>query len=347
MSDLKISLRNWLHSLLGDSSDSLYDIMAQLPFQSVGERLWWPYVLFYLLVGGLLFAFRGGEVASKGGFFAFMFPREVYLHGDAIRTVMLVVFNKFIHLVINFGVLIFSISQIALWTEHVLISAFGEIDAVEVSTTAIIGYSLVIFLAQDLGNWTVHFLFHKVPLLWEFHKVHHCPAVLTPITDKQFHPLEIVAKGVGAALFVGPVIGAVNYAFLTGVQEFRIFDVALLTLVFNLFGNFRHSHIWIPFPRWLSYVVSSPAMHQIHHSQAEKHWDRNFAVLLSVWDFLAGAIYIPDTRERIDYGVPDIPADEFDSIAKLYVRPFQRAWQLLARSIRPAKEQGPAEIEAQ
>ena len=38
----------------------------------------------------------------------------------------------------------------------------------------------MLFLSYELGYWFNHWLSHKVPVLWEFHKVHHSATVLTP-----------------------------------------------------------------------------------------------------------------------------------------------------------------------
>ena len=36
-------------------------------------------------------------------------------------------------------------------------------------------------------------LFHKIPALWEFHKVHHSAEVMTTLTELRQHPVEIIA----------------------------------------------------------------------------------------------------------------------------------------------------------
>ena len=42
--------------------------------------------------------------------------------------------------------------------------------------------TVVAFLAFELGYWFHHYLSHRIPFMWEFHKVHHTAEVLTPIT---------------------------------------------------------------------------------------------------------------------------------------------------------------------
>ena len=33
---------------------------------------------------------------------------------------------------------------------------------------------------------------HKIPILWEFHKIHHSATSLNPITQYRLHPLELL-----------------------------------------------------------------------------------------------------------------------------------------------------------
>ena len=82
------------------------------------------------------------------------------------------------------------------------------------------------------------------------------------------------------------------------------------SLVWNLaFAHLRHSHVAMPFPRWLSYVLVSPHMHQVHHSVEERHHDRNFATVFALWDWAFGTLYLPDPRERFRFGL-EAPAPE-------------------------------------
>ena len=47
-------------------------------------------------------------------------------------------------------------------------------------------------LAYELAYWSAHYGFHKVPALWEFHKVHHSAEVMTTLTELRQHPVEII-----------------------------------------------------------------------------------------------------------------------------------------------------------
>ena len=49
--------------------------------------------------------------------------------------------------------------------------------------------TVTLFLAYELGYWLNHYVPHRVPFLWEFHKVHHSATVLTPLTNFRVHPV--------------------------------------------------------------------------------------------------------------------------------------------------------------
>jgi sterol desaturase/sphingolipid hydroxylase (fatty acid hydroxylase superfamily) len=73
----------------------------------------------------------------------------------------------------------------------------------------------------------------------------------------------------------------------------------------------------------------SPAHHQIHHSVDARHWNKNFAVKLAVWDALFGTLAMPGKRETLKVGLPDSDRHELTSVSKLYLLPFVRAFQSL------------------
>ena len=80
-------------------------------------------------------------------------------------------------------------------------------------TRAII--TVMLFLAYELGYWAHHWLSHKVPLLWELHKVHHTAEVLTPLTNYRVHPFDSWFFANVLALSAAVANGLGNYIFGT------------------------------------------------------------------------------------------------------------------------------------
>ena len=136
-------------------------------------------------------------------------------------------------------------------------------------------------LLYDLGYWLAHFMMHRSPILWEFHKVHHSAEVLTPFTEYRQHPVELVLFPVFIGIGTGCVYAVAEHVFGMQAQGLSLFSINALMLAFMLtFLHLRHSQLWIPARGWLGRIVQSPAHHQIHHSTDPKHFDKNLGLCL-------------------------------------------------------------------
>ena len=71
-------------------------------------------------------------------------------------------------------------------------------------------------------------------------------------------------------------------------------------------------------------------MHQIHHSDDPRHFDKNFGGSLAIWDRLAGTLYIPKGREITGYGIGPETTD-YRTLSGLYWGPIRKAAALLRR----------------
>jgi sterol desaturase/sphingolipid hydroxylase (fatty acid hydroxylase superfamily) len=140
-------------------------------------------------------------------------------------------------------------------------------------------------LAQDLVIWSQHVLFHKVPLLWRLHRMHHADTDFDVTTALRFHPLEILLSLAikGAAVVV---IGPSPLAVL-------IFEVLL-----NGSAMFNHANMAVPLglDRGLRLFVVTPDMHRVHHSVHRQETDSNYGFCFPWWDRLFGT-YQSQPRE--------------------------------------------------
>ena len=210
-----------------------------------------------------------------------------------------------------------------------------------------LAYMIAIILAADLGFFIGHYLTHKVPLLWEFHKVHHSAPVLNPLTNYRFHPLDRIPLGLFMGLLTALVKGGFAFAYPGGIAEMTAVNVGVL-LLFNLSANLRHSHIWLSYGWHLSHVLSSPAQHQIHHGSESRHIDKNFGLMFSVWDWIAGTLYVPRAREEVRFGLSGREHEEYDSLWRLYSLPFVKAAAVLRGRPAPgARPEGARRLEGQ
>ncbi len=290
------------------------------------NRFFWAYILSFMAMGA--WAYRRYYPEARGHVLRFLFPREVYAHPSAIMDYKLLLMNRLLgpagflsRIFLGTGL----ITLVATATQMSLNQMLGPHHQTMQwsflnSTVIVIGLTML----RDFGTFVTHSLSHKLPLLWEFHKVHHSAEVLTPITIYRKHPVySLVGEFVSLGL-VAPIQGLVAYLFIGEAQPLEIFGANLIFAFFHLVGaNLRHSHIWLSFgPRW-SRVLISPAQHQIHHSKAERHWDKNFGELFALWDWLFGTLYIPGKeREEIEFGVNGADQQEHATLRQAYCVPF-------------------------
>jgi sterol desaturase/sphingolipid hydroxylase (fatty acid hydroxylase superfamily) len=137
----------------------------------------------------------------------------------------------------------------------------------------------VTLAAMDAANWLAHLADHKIPPLWRLHTIHHSQEELSVLTSFRAHPLMHTT-----GFFISTV------AALAMMGD-RSLAPALITGYVCL-GTLPHANVgWTFGP--LGRVVVSPAYHRRHHSAEGEH-DVNLAVVLPVWDMLAGRARFPD-----------------------------------------------------
>jgi sterol desaturase/sphingolipid hydroxylase (fatty acid hydroxylase superfamily) len=205
-----------------------------------------------------------------------------------------------------------------------------------------IAITIALFLAYELAYWTFHYLCHRVPVLWEFHKIHHEATVLTPLTMFRIHPVDGFLHANVTALFLGVTNGTMNYAFGATTYQYVLGDGNLLfVLGIHAYVQLQHSHVWISFRGVFGRIFMSPAHHQIHHSADPAHFNKNLGSCLAVWDWLFGTLHVPAKEpEKLAFGV----ADEQDrsnihSVVHGLIRPFVRVVQLVLPAL-PGRDSG-------
>lgn len=193
-------------------------------------------------------------------------------------------------------------------------------------------FTILAFLVEDWSRFFLHRLMHRVPLLWELHKVHHSAEVLTPFTLYRTHPLEALLNGARGAVAVGLLTGVFAWRFGPGLRVYELLGVEAIGLLWTLLGaNLRHSHVYVSYGRSLEHLLVSPAQHQLHHSRDPRHADRNFGTVLAVWDWLGGSLLTAEKPERLVFGLPDSEPSPGRSALELLYVPLGAAGRRLLR----------------
>jgi sterol desaturase/sphingolipid hydroxylase (fatty acid hydroxylase superfamily) len=258
------------------------------------QRAFWPFLLSSLAIGGvaLWWRSRSGRVALGD----LLTPR-VWLHRSARMDYRLVILKAVIQ-VLLLAPLALSALAIAVAVVDGLTSIAGPATASDLSPLQITAiYTAVLFVAWDLSRFVVHLLLHRVPALWEFHKVHHSAEVLTPFTVYRVHPVESLLFGMRGAAVTGVVTGVFFYLFQNKAVQVELLGVNAIGVVLNAAGaNLRHSHVWLSYGRVIEKFLISPAQHQLHHSVDPQDYDCNYGSFLSIWDRLFGTLRLARRR---------------------------------------------------
>lgn len=173
---------------------------------------------------------------------------------------------------------------------------------------------LVAVIALDMVIYAQHVMFHAVPWLWRLHRVHHADADVDVTTGARFHPIEILLSML-IKLATVALLGAPAAAVL------------LFEIVLNAAAMFNHANLKLPggIDRALRWVIVTPEMHRIHHSQDMAETNSNYGFNLTWWDRLFGTYRAVAARpqETMPIGVDGITgSDRAVKLGGLLVLPF-------------------------
>jgi len=132
-------------------------------------------------------------------------------------------------------------------------------------------------LILDLVIYLQHRLFHRLPLLWQLHRMHHTDLDLDVSSGTRFHPFEIALS-----LLIKMVV-----VLLFGIAPLT---VLLFEILLNATSMFNHANLAIPpaIDRWLRLILITPDLHRVHHSVIPRETDSNFGFSQPWWDRLLG-----------------------------------------------------------
>lgn len=264
-------------------------------------------------------------------------PRYIF-HRTHVFDILMFIFNtRVVGLAIGWFLL--SGTWISQWTYTTLNATFGAQTPSVWPTWLIMAVgSLGVFLAYEFGYWLDHFLSHKVPLLWEFHRVHHQAEALSPATNFRVHPVDTLVFSNILCVTMGPANGALCYAFGLPFEQTSMFGYfSILTFFAYLVVQLQHSHVWMPFTGVWGKIFISPAHHQIHHSANPIHFDKNMGSCLAIYDWMFGTLHMPaKKREKLTFGSKSEAKDPHTLLEGL-INPYIRGLGHIWRWVRPGR----------
>lgn len=157
-----------------------------------------------------------------------------------------------------------------------------------------VGYVLQIAVLVAISDFLAYWR-HRAEhaWLWRIHVVHHAPRDLHAANDLG-HPVQNIFNFVFIAVPMSLIqISGPEMPFIVG---------AILTLA----ALYIHSPVEWHFGPLRRCLVDN-RFHRIHHSLDPRHFDKNFGIFLSIWDYAFGTAYEPG-REWPPVGVAGVPA---------------------------------------
>lgn len=292
--------------------------------------LHWMFIGSTILLAAAFYAWREGAWTWRAQV-SKVFPKAVFGHPSAVLDYKFFVVNQFVMTYLRLGSFAVGLIGLLYVTEGVsaLMNAIGgpRADAGAPPWWAVALFTLVFTIAYDFARFYAHFLHHRFPLLWEFHKVHHSAEVLTPFSSFRAHPVDQFIEFLLRLIATSAVAGVFGYFYASGIEQLTILNYGALTFFFYLSSHLRHSHVPMDFGG-ANHVLVSPLMHQLHHSAQHEHFDKNFGFIFSFWDKLAGTFYMPRKGETFTLGLP-ADAGRYDTVLALFWHPFLYSARLI------------------
>jgi sterol desaturase/sphingolipid hydroxylase (fatty acid hydroxylase superfamily) len=166
----------------------------------------------------------------------------------------------------------------------------------------------------DLAIYAQHVLFHRIPILWRLHRMHHTDNDLDVTSGFRFHPFEMLLSMLIKLLVIW-VLGAPAVAVL------------LFELILSSSALFSHANIKLPglIDSSLRAFIVTPDMHRVHHSVQPDETNANFGFNLSVWDRLFGTyIAQPDAGHTgMTIGLAETQSTHEQRIDRMLTEPFK------------------------
>ena len=174
----------------------------------------------------------------------------------------------------------------------------------------------VLFVILEAFIYVLHRLYHRVPLLWRLHAVHHCDTELDATTSHRHHMLEVLIN----TSLMAPILVAL-------APDPAVFLLVALTRLGA--GIFSHSNLRLPraIDRCARWVLVTPDFHRLHHRSQRAFTDSNYGATLSVFDHLLGtATDSPyDQHEHFELGLDYLREPGDSRPARLLALPFRRS----------------------
>jgi sterol desaturase/sphingolipid hydroxylase (fatty acid hydroxylase superfamily) len=255
----------FIDSFLGVFNWTFRQIVFSVP---ISENYFWGLILISLIVWilELIFPWRKKQKIFRQGFWLDIF----YMF-----------FNFFI-----FSIIIVGFYEVF---NKILFKSFNirpdSLALINLNEFSPLFQLIIFFVILDFFQWLTHILMHHIPFLWKFHKVHHSVKEMGFAAHFRYHWMEnILYKPL--KVFAIMLIG--------GFEPDQAYVIHFFTIII---GHLNHSNLKFNYGP-LKYVFNNPILHLHHHAHSVPNKFKkgvNFAISLSVWDYIFKTNYVPNS----------------------------------------------------
>ena len=184
---------------------------------------------------------------------------------------------------------------ISKFSNEVLNIKANSLAVLDLSNLSPVLQLIVFFVVLDFVQWFTHTLMHRFEFLWRFHKVHHSVKEMGFSAHLRYHWMENVLY---------KPLKVLALMLLGGFEPEQAYIIHFFAIAI---GHLNHANLKLDYGPF-RYVFNNPIMHLYHHAYALPERFKkgvNFAISLSVWDYLFKTSYVPETDKNIMLGYED------------------------------------------
>lgn len=166
-----------------------------------------------------------------------------------------------------------------------------SVSIISITTLSVPLQLLIFFLLQDFFQWFTHTMLHRIPFLWNFHKVHHSVKEMGFAAHLRYHWMENILYKPLKTLAI---------MLLGGFEPEQAFIVHFITIAI---GHLNHANLKLTYGP-LKYLLNNPVMHLYHHAYSLPKGKAgvNYGISLSIWDYIFKTNYIPEESGTVELG---------------------------------------------
>ncbi|MDB9313100.1 sterol desaturase family protein [Spirulina sp. CS-785/01] len=146
-------------------------------------------------------------------------------------------------------------------------------------------------LIAETGYYFAHRLLHTVPMLWQFHAIHHSNESLDWLATVRVHPFDQCFTK----------FWQFTPLLMLGFSEANL---AIYALFSSIIAFFIHSNLNFNFGL-LNWFITTPQLHQWHHVNNPQIYNKNLAAQCPLLDLIFGTYYLPSSPPPHHLGVAE------------------------------------------